>query len=273
MAAPQAQCVERGRPWQCPLGTDVAQSQRVAAVANEKRETGLAEAHVTSQRDAELARANATAARAELHAAEQKVKAFGGGGAWGEIGILYLTSPIEGKVVEHKVSRGQSVEASMQAFRVADLSRVWVELAVFEKELQHIKEQDKVDITTQSNADVLLTGNVAHVGDVIDIETRSSGVRVVVVNANRALRPGQSVVAKIHTSRTGGKNLLVERDAVTTIDGKPTLFVSLSDTSVEPRSVVIGGRDGKRTEIMSGLQPGERVVVKGVFALKSEVFR
>lgn len=249
-----------------------ARAHSEAAVANEKREQQLAEARVSSQRDYELARATATAAKSELYAAEQRVRALGAQGA-GEIGILVLTSPIAGKVVEAKLSRGQTVEPSFTAFRVADLRRVWIELAVFERELGHIQRDDSVEISPQTNTTVVLKGTVAHVGDVIDLETRSAPVRVVVENPDQALRPGQSVVAKIRTKTAVGAAITVPRDAVTTVDGKATVFVAHDETSVEPRAITVGGKDAARVEVTSGLQPGERIAVSGVFALKSEVFR
>jgi len=249
-----------------------ARAHAEAANANETREAQLAEARVSSQRDAELARATAASARADLHAAEQRVRALGGG-ASGEIGILVVTSPIPGKIVESHVSRGQSVEPSATLFRVADLGRVWIELAVFERELGHITPEDAVEISPQTNLAIVLQGRVAHVGDIIDRETRSGDVRVVVPNADGSLRPGQSVLAKIHTKTTPSAVLLLPREAVTSVDGKPTVFVEHDATSVEPRSVTTGARDGTRVEITAGLTAGERVAVSGVFALKSEIFR
>jgi cobalt-zinc-cadmium efflux system membrane fusion protein len=243
-----------------------------AATANEKREDQLAEAHVSSQRDFELARASAQAARAELHAAEQKVRALGGGGSGGEIGVLSLTSPIDGKVVELHVSRGQSVEPSHTAFKVADVRKLWIELAVFERDLAHVRKDDAVEISPQTNAQMVVRGTVAHVGDVIDLETRSAPVRVEIDNREERLRPGQSVIAKIHT-QTAPSALVVPRDSLTTVDGKPTLFVVHDERAVEPRAVMVGLRDGQHVEVKQGLEPGERVVIKGVFALKSEVFR
>ncbi|CAN5899295.1 hypothetical protein BH11MYX4_BH11MYX4_37080 [soil metagenome] len=243
-----------------------------AASANEKRETQLAEARVSSQRDAELARATAASARADLHAAEQRVRALGGN-AGTEIGILPITSPIPGKIVESHISRGQSVEPSAALFRVADLDRLWIELAVFERELGHITQGDAVEISPQTNLGVVLKGKVAHVGDVIEQETRSGDVRVVVENIDGSLRPGESVLAKIHTKTTPAPKILLPREAVISIDGKPTVFVAHDATSVEPRSVTTGARDGSRVEVLEGLVPGEKVAVAGVFALKSEIFR
>lgn len=249
-----------------------ARAHAEASNANEKREAQLAEQRVSSQREAELARAAAAAARAELHAAEQRVRALGGHVS-NEIGVLAVTSPIPGKVVESHVSRGQSVEPSATLFRVADLDRVWIELAVFERELGHISKADAVEISPQTNLTVVLKGKVAHVSDTIDRETRSGEVRVVVENADGSLRPGQSVLAKIHTKTTPAAVLLLPREAVISVDGKPTVFVANDATSVEPRSVTTGARDGTRVEILTGLAAGEKVAVSGVFALKSEIFR
>ncbi len=249
-----------------------ARAHGEAAIANEKRETQLAEARVSSQRDAELARAAAASARADLHAAEQRVRALGGNVS-SEIGVLAVTSPIPGKIVESHVSRGQSVEPSATLFRVADLDRVWIELAVFERELGHITTGDEVEISPQTNQTIVLKGRVAHVGDVIEQETRSGDVRVVVDNTDGSLRPGQSVLAKIHTKTAPAPKILLPRDAVISIDGKPTVFVAHDATSVEPRAVTTGARDGARVEIVEGLAPGERVAISGVFALKSEIFR
>ncbi len=249
-----------------------ARAHAEAANANEKRESQLAEARVSSQRDAELARATAASARADLHAAEQRVRALGGN-ASGEIGVLAVTTPIPGKIVESHVSRGQSVEPSATLFRVADLGRVWIELAVFERELGHISAGDAVEISPQTNLAMVVPGTVAHVGDIIDRETRSGDVRVVVQNSDGSLRPGQSVLARIHTKTTPSAVLLLPREALTSVDGKPTVFVEHDATSVEPRSVTTGARDGTRVEITGGLTAGERVAVSGVFALKSEIFR
>ena len=249
-----------------------ARARAEEATANESRESQLASARVSSQRDAELARANAASARAELHAAEQRVRALDGKSS-GEIGVLLVTSPIPGKLVESHVSRGQTVEPSDTLFRVADLERLWIELAVFERELGHITPGDAVEISPQTNLSVVVQGSVAHVGDIIDRETRSGEVRVVVANVDGSLRPGQSVLAKIHTKSTPSGALVLPREAVTSVDGKSTVFVQHDATSVEPRSVTTGARDSNRVEITAGLSAGERVAISGVFALKSEIFR
>jgi membrane fusion protein, heavy metal efflux system len=249
-----------------------ARAHAAAATANEKREKELAQARISSNREAEVAAATAASARADLAAAEQRVRALGGT-ANGTPGILRLATPISGKVIERHVSRGQSVEATYTAFRVADLSSLWVQLAVFERQLTAIHQGDAVDIYPQGDGEHKVRGNVSYVGDVIDLETRTAPVRIEVDHPEIPLRPGQSVLAKIHTSAPIAAAIVVPRDAVTSVDGKPTVFVAHDALSVEPRAITLGGQDGDRVEVLSGLTEGDRVVIKGVFALKSEIFR
>jgi cobalt-zinc-cadmium efflux system membrane fusion protein len=249
-----------------------AKAHAAAATANEKREKELAEARISSNREAELAAATAASARADLQAAEQRVRALGGV-ADGTPGILRLATPIAGKVIERHVSRGQSVEATYTAFRVADLSSVWVQLAVFERQLTAIHNGDPVDIYPQGDGDRKVHGNVSYVGDVIDLETRTAPVRVEVDHPEIPIRPGQSVLAKIHTAKPVASAIVVPRSAVTSVDGKPTVFVVHDATSVEPRAIQLGGQDGDRVEVINGLNEQDKIVTAGVFALKSEMFR
>jgi len=264
--------IESADLGQAQAGVIGARAHAEAATANEKREAELAQAKISSSREAEAARALAVSARAELVAAEQRVRALGGTSD-GPTGILRLTTPIAGRVIERNVTRGQSVEATLTAFRVADLGRVWVELGVFERQLSAIAAGDKVDVFAEADASRAVHGSVAYVGDVIDLETRTAPVRVVVEHPDSPLRPGQSVSAAIHTSAPVSGALSVPLAAVTSVDGKPTVFVQHDAFSVEPRAVQLGAQDGDRVEIASGLTASERLAVAGVFALKSEIFR
>jgi cobalt-zinc-cadmium efflux system membrane fusion protein len=262
---------------QAQAALTVARARAAEAIANDEREQQLAAAKVSSAREAEQAHAAAASARAELSAAEQRVRVLGGSavGETGESGILVLRSPIAGRVVEAHVSRGQSVEPALTAFRVTDMSRLWVELAVFERDLRSVREGDPVELAPQTDGVAVIRGTVSHVGDVVDRETRSADVRVVVENRDESLRPGQSVIARIATRRgaDAGRRVAVARRAVVSVDGRPTVFVAQGGTAVEARTVRLGAADAELVEITEGVAPGEGIVIEGVFALKSELFR
>lgn len=144
---------------------------------------------------------------------------------------------MRGSVVERTIAAGQSVEASANAFKVADLASVWVELAVFERNIGLIRDRDRVDISPLSDPRESIQGHVAHVGEVMEPETRSAPVRVKVDNSARRLRVGQSVIASIHATGPVREALCIPITAITYLDGQPTVFVALSDTRVEPTNV------------------------------------
>lgn len=249
-----------------------ARARHVAALANGRREKELAAAKISSSREAEVAAALEASARADVQAAEGRVRAMGGEPN-GEPGILQLRSPLAGRVVARNLLRGQFVEPTLTAFKIADLSRVFVDLAVFERDVATIHAGDKVEFTVPGTGHTQVPGKVSYVGDEIDLQTKTASVRVIVEHSPVQLRPGQSVNATIHTSARAEPTLVLPREAVTSVDGKWTVFVAQDETSVEPRSVELGRQDGSQVEIVTNLKVGERVVSNGVFALKSEIFR
>lgn len=242
-----------------------------AALADTTRERRLADAKVTSERDAELAQATYEAVSAERIAAERALAALGGQER-GQTGVLVLRSPIAGRVIQSRAALGKTTDATETLFEVADVGSLWVELQVFERDLTGIQVGNAVEVRAPG-IEELIGGKVAHVGEVIEPETRTAPVRVVVSNEQGKLRAGQSVMARIHTDAAAVKALTVPRAALTRIDGKPTVFVLHDANTVEARGVTAGPEDVQRVAVNEGLKPGELVVVGGMFALKSEIFR
>ncbi len=249
-----------------------ARAKEKVAEADMKRERHLADADISPERDAEVAHANYEAARAERMAAEQAVAALGGGDS-GHIGVLAVRSPIAGRVVTAKAARGQVVEPSDTMFEVADLSTLWLELHIFERDIAKVRVGDEVSISPMNDDHRAIVGKVDHVGDVVDAQSRTAEVRVIVDNSKASLRPGESVVARIQTTSPATRSLSVSKRAITRVDGQPTVFVLLDKNVVEPRVIEIGASDPERVAVKSGLKEGDRVVVGGMFALKSEIYR
>lgn len=247
-------------------------AHRLAAERNAKRERELSEQKLTTARELEMAEAELKEQRALLTAAEQRVTAFGGGHG-GPFGVYMLRAPIDGTVVERHVSAGQSVEDHLVAFRVADLDHLWVELSVFERRLHEVKRDDRVVIRPLADPEVEIGGRVAYVGDQIDLDTRSAVVRIQIDDHERRLRPGQSVTAEIQGSAPATPRITVPHEAITFVDGRATAFVAVADDKIVPRPIELGATDGVRQAVVGGLKDGDKVVVKGVFALKSELFR
>lgn len=254
------------------------EAQLHSAELNARRESDLGARGLTTTREVEEAAAAVEEYRSKLLAAEQQISALGGTAVKNRtvraIGVHQLKSPIDGTLVERFVAPGQSVEGDLTAFRVADLTHLWVELAVYERNLSSIRIGDRVEFNPLSEQDQVVTGEVAHIGEMVDPSTRAGEVRVEIENVERKLRPGQAVSAKIHA--TGGRLmdvLQVPSSAVTYIDGKAMVFIAESSVRFVATPVAVGESDGTSLRMLSGVKAGQHVVEKGVFGLKSELFR
>lgn len=250
-------------------------AQAQAAARDAARERDLVEKNLTTAREAEEAATEQSTYESLLRAARQKVSALAGGeGNTRGLGVHVITAPLSGTVVERKITQGELVEGNHVAFLIADLDHLWVELDVFEQSLPKIQVDDEVEVKPLNNIGSTIKGRVAQVGAFIDPATRSATVRIEIDNSQRLLRPGQAVDAKIRSSNTTLSTAsLISAAAITYVDGEPTVFVLEDELSVRPTVVELGDGNGSDRQILKGLEPGQRVVVQGVFELKSELFR
>ena len=249
-------------------------AQAELAEADNRRKELLVQEGIASKRAVEVTAKELEATRAQERAAAKQVRSMVGAARHGgRLGEFYLSSPIAGEVVAVNVYQGQAVEPSHTAFQIADLSELWIELDVFERELPLVSVGDRVEVQAGGNEDTVVPGLVEHVGSVLDPVTRTATVRVVVDNTDRRLRVSQSVVARIESQRATVEGVAVPARAVVLVDGEPTVFVLSEPGVVEPRAVELGARDVRGIEVVSGLGVAEKVIVEGVFALKSELFR
>lgn len=259
-----------------------ARAASAAAHTNLRRERELAERHVSSARERELAEAQAATEQANLAAATQRLRTLGlRPEDIREIersanpGRVPLLTPIAGTVLKREVTLGQAVQPATDAFSVADLSRLWVLLDLFEKDLPYVHVGQKATLRTEVYPGKTFPAHVALVGHVIDEKTRTAPVRIEFDNESELFRPGQFVTATLHgdPSRAMNEVLAVPRSAVLTIEGKPLLFVAADDGGFSRRPIELGGSGGGFVEVKTGITAGERVAVDGSFLLKSELLR
>jgi membrane fusion protein, heavy metal efflux system len=252
----------------------------MAAENHAQREADLGAKQLSTARTVEAARADAKALAAELQGTEQRLIAMGVTPA--EIKHMtagtgpqrvILRAPIAGEVVQRYAMLGQNVDPTEPILRIADLSRLWVELDVYERDLANVAVGDKVDISSETYPGRSFPGTVAYVNAVVDVVTRTAQVRIEVANPERLLRPGQFVRARLSTRGTSDKVISVPRRAVLQVEGQPTVFVARSETTFLPMAVQTGRTSGDLVEVVRGLSEGDVVVTDGAFVLKSELLR
>ncbi|MEO8212727.1 MAG: efflux RND transporter periplasmic adaptor subunit [Myxococcales bacterium] len=258
-----------------------AKARLAAADANLRRERELAEKRISSVREREVAEAQWASEGAAMRAAQEKLRAIGLSDA--DIraiddkavgGRVAIRAPIDGTVIERLVTLGEAVERAADAFKIANLTHVWILLDLYEKDLARVRVGQSVEARTEAYPGEVFPGRVAYVAPVIDEATRTAKVRVQIANDAARLHIGQLVNARLIGSAelTTAPVLAVPRSAVQRVDGKPLLFVKGSQ-GYERRSVELGISGGELVEIRNGVREGEQIATDGAFLLKSELLR
>jgi cobalt-zinc-cadmium efflux system membrane fusion protein len=180
-----------------------------------------------------------------------------------------IKSPIDGWVIERHITPGEFVSGENSVYIVADLSTVWVNLAVYPKDAGLVRPGLETRIHA-IGSDHEVEGRIDYVTPVLDVRTRSITARVVLPNPDNAWRPGTFVKARLSAGE-GDEGLVVEREAVQILNEKPVIFVTAGSNRFRPVEVVTGDSDSRYTRILAGLFEGARYVSRGAFELKAKL--
>ncbi|NNE35062.1 MAG: efflux RND transporter periplasmic adaptor subunit [Rhodothermales bacterium] len=247
------------------------------AEATYNREERLFEQGITSEQEYLEARQALAEAAIAMRSARQKLLALGFSEtaitdlpSQGEHDLVHfeLTSPIAGVVIERNVSQGESLSADWDAIVIANLSTVWVDLNVFQRDLESVREGQLVRFAT--TGDMLRgQGRIDFVRPIVGEDTRTAIARIVYENGSGDWKPGLFVDADIIVS-TQAVAVLVPPSALTQLDGQTVVFVE-TERGFVPSQVVTGLEGVGGVEIVEGLAPGERFVSSGAFTVKAEL--
>ena len=179
--------------------------------------------------------------------------------------VFSLTSPISGIVIERNGTIGATVSADANVFKIIDVSRVWIDANVFEKDLDRVRRGQEVKVSVPAYPGVNFSGRVILISSVVDPDTRTVKVRTEVPNLDGRLKPDMFANVQIVTDlhRTA---ISIPEPAVLDDEGKRVVFVS-EGSGYKKQAVVEGIRGNGRVEILDGLHAGDKVVVKGNYLL------
>jgi Cu(I)/Ag(I) efflux system membrane fusion protein len=181
---------------------------------------------------------------------------------------LTLRSPISGVVTVKNVMEGARITPADILFEITDLSRVWVQVDVYEAELSRVKVGMPADLLIQASPGKTFKGRIAFIDPVMDPKTRTARARVEFANPGGELKP--EMFGDVVFKGQGHKGLIIPRDAVLDAGTTKVAFVALGNGKFEPREVSTGTSIGENVEIRSGLKLGEAVVVRANFLVDSE---
>jgi cobalt-zinc-cadmium efflux system membrane fusion protein len=174
-----------------------------------------------------------------------------------------IRSPIAGTVVERLITPGQLLQAgTTPCFTVADLSRVWVMAQIFGSDTASVSLGAQADIVTGIGS-TNFSGTVGNIAALVDPNTRSVAVRVVVANPGEVLKKQMYVRVLIH-ARQDSDGLLVPVSAILRDDENlPFVYAAQADGSYARQHVTLGYRTGDQYDIVQGLKAGDRIVTEG----------
>lgn len=182
---------------------------------------------------------------------------------------LMLVAPVDGIVLEKGVVEGQRVAPGMRLYRLADLSTVWVEGAVFEQDLQFVQEGLQAHIEVAAYPGDHVMGQVSFVYPTVDERSRTNRVRLTVPNPELRLKPGMFATIYLDVS-VGEAVLTVPEEAVIQTGERTLVFHKHEDGSLHPQEVVVGARAGERLQILSGLTEDQLIVASANFLVDAE---
>lgn len=182
---------------------------------------------------------------------------------------VVLEAPAGGVVVEKMAVEGARIMPGMDVYRIADLSRVWVEGEVFEKDLSLVRLGQGANVTFEAYPGEVFTGTVTYVYPTVSVEARTGRIRIELPNPGLRLKPGMYAKIALEVGQDGRSALMIPRSAVH-VTGERSLVFVRSEGLLQPREVTTGLIAGDEVEVLAGLVEGDIVVTSANFLIDAE---
>jgi cobalt-zinc-cadmium efflux system membrane fusion protein len=250
--------------WRADAAAAAQRLQLARTVA--ERERRLWDERISARQDLDAAQAALGEAQVQADAARQRLAALGiapSGGA-----TVTVRAPLAGIVTDRPAVAGMASDGTQPLLTIADLDRVWIEAAVPTGSLAQVETGMPATVTATALPDAA-QGTVSFVGPVLGEATRMATARITLPNPGLRLRPGMLATVDLLGPK-GDAAVTVAADAVQTIHERNVVFVR-TPGGFEARTVTVGRSDGRRTEIVKGLDAGTRHAAAGSYLLKADL--
>jgi membrane fusion protein, copper/silver efflux system len=181
---------------------------------------------------------------------------------------LTINSPREGVVLSKTAIKGMNVEPGMDLFAIADLSTVWLQADIYERDLPHVRLQQRCVLTMEALPGQTLYGIVEFISPVVEESTRTAKIRLQLDNRAGLLKPG--MYGTVQVAHEMAKSLALPETALIDTGTRKIVFVATGDRRFEPREVQVRSELDGFYQILSGLSEGDAVAVSAQFLLDSE---
>jgi cobalt-zinc-cadmium efflux system membrane fusion protein len=256
--------LEQRKARLAPARRQTERSRRLADIG-----AGAEKDFESSQAEQQEIEANIRSQQAAINGLEVRLHRLGIANASARSSFLTaLKAPFAGVVTKAQVSTGDFIDESREVFAVANLTQVWVQAEVYEKDLGRIRVGQNASITVDTYPNERFAGRVAYISDVLDPQTRTARVRCEVANGDLKLKTDMFASIELPT-KFDKQAVTVPTSALQEVEGKSVVFVRRSQTQFEKREVEKGAIVNGQAEIVRGLKAGEPVITQGSFHLKS----
>lgn len=191
------------------------------------------------------------------------------GGSRADGGTVTVTAPISGVVTDREATMGQAVERTTEICEIENLQSIWVTANVPEKEIAKATKGATAQVSVKAFPGRIFNGVVQVVGSKLDSKTRTMPVHILVDNRDGALRRDMFATVALGVGHSSSV-LAIKRSSVIADGDKNLVYIAKEGGKFEEKLVELGRVKGEYVEVVSGLEQGMKVVIKGAFVLKSE---
>ena len=254
-----------------------AMERETLAKANYDREERLWKKKISAEQEYLTAKQTLSEARIELESAKQKLLALGFSSKYLEehphdlsevLTEFNITAPFDGKIIEKDITLGELLQEDTVAFVIADLSTVWVDLSIYQKDLPFVREGQSV-VIAPGRGIPYVEGTISYLSPVITEETRTALARVILPNPEGYFRPGLFITANL-VGEEIPVSLQVNKSALQNLEGETCVFIKYLD-GFKSQPVTVGRTSKTHAEITSGLKAGQSYVANGAFEIKAKI--
>lgn len=181
-----------------------------------------------------------------------------------------VRSSIAGTIIKIHLTPGEVIVDDKHSVTVADLSSVWANLSIYQKDLLKIKV-GQVSVISTIDGSRFSKSNIFYVSPIVDEQTRTATARVKLNNSSGIWKPGMFITAKVATTRKT-VSMVVNKNALQIFKGQTVVFVK-DKKGFRPQPVSVGFQNNKSVEILDGLHQGQNYISEGAFTIKAELLK
>lgn len=180
--------------------------------------------------------------------------------------LITFYSNRSGYLSDLLVREGEYVEIGSPLFRLADLSSLWIEAQLYSSELNYLRQSPTLEVEFEAFLGERIKGEIVYDNPRLEDNTKINLVRIKVDNQKGDYKPG--LMAYVYLKRNRKETLVIPKSALL-LENNVIVWVETSDGMFEQHMVDIGIQNKREVEILSGLSPGDKIVIHGGFLLNS----